>query len=82
MPRDLAHAGFRVVLVAAEGSLAGSSGYVHRVYGISARTGALQWIDAFADAVLREAPRIVLPCDDTAFELLRPHVLGRGEDDS
>jgi hypothetical protein len=75
MPRDLAHAGFRVVLMAPDGSLARSSGYVHRVYQVSAHTGALQWIDAFADAVLREAPRIVLPCDDTAFELLQQIVV-------
>ena len=71
MPRDLAHAGFRVVLVAPEGSLARSSRYVHRLHPVSARTGALAWIDAFADAVLRERPRIVLPCDDTAFGLLQ-----------
>ena len=31
----------------------------------------LQWVNAFAAMVRATAPRIVLPCDDMAFQLLQ-----------
>ncbi len=71
MPRALAHAGFDVALLAPEGSLASRSRYVAKIRELGVATTAAQWQHAFAEMVKATSPRIVMPCDDTAFRLLQ-----------
>jgi glutathione synthase/RimK-type ligase-like ATP-grasp enzyme len=70
MPRDLALAGWDVALLAPRGALARHSRYLKRIVDLPERATPLQWVHAFAGAVAASAPRLVLPCDDTAVRLL------------
>jgi hypothetical protein len=71
VPRALAKAGFDVALLTPPDSLAERSRYVSRVRHLPENATVPQWIAAFADAVEATAPRLVVPCDDMAFRLLR-----------
>ncbi|MEO8755497.1 MAG: hypothetical protein ABI624_22775, partial [Casimicrobiaceae bacterium] len=71
IPGALAKAGFDVSLLVPENSLAERSRFVTRVAHLPDRTTPAQWIDAFAAMVESISPRIVMPCDDTAFQLLQ-----------
>jgi hypothetical protein len=71
VPRALAKAGFEVALLTPPNSLAEKSPYVSRVRYLPDNATVPQWIAAFADAVEATAPRLVVPCDDMAFRLLR-----------
>ncbi len=75
IPRDLAHAGWSVSLLAPKGSLAERSRYLRQIGHLPDGATPLQWVDAFAAAVKATAPRLVLPCDDTAFRLMQQLVL-------
>ena len=70
MPRSLADAGFDVSLLIPKGSAAERSRYVKRIGFIADGTTSMDWIFAFAAMVKANAPRLVLPCDDTALRLL------------
>jgi hypothetical protein len=80
IPRGLARAGFEVSLLAPRGSLAERSRYVARVAHLPDGAGPRQWLDAFAAVVAATRPRIVLPCDDMAFQLLQRLVLSPPDD--
>jgi hypothetical protein len=71
MPRDLAVAGWNVVLLAPKGSLAERSRYVRRIGHLPDNAGALQWVHAFAAVVKATSPQLVVPCDDMAFRLMQ-----------
>ena len=71
LPRALASAGFTVSLLAPGNSLAGKSRYVARNEPLPDGANRMQWTVAFAEAVQNAAPRLVVPCDDVATELLQ-----------
>jgi hypothetical protein len=75
MPRNLAHAGFSVSLLAPSGLVAEASRYLvnHRRLPVDATTA--DWVEAFVATVQATAARLVLPCDDTSVRLLMLLVL-------
>ena len=70
MPRVLARAGFDVSVLIPKGSLAEKSRYVRRIGFLPHNATTREWVYSFAATVKAVAPRIVLPCDDTALRLL------------
>jgi len=80
LPRALAQAGFTVSLLAPRNSLAGRSRFVGTNEYLPDRANRLQWTAAFAAAVEKTAPRLVVPCDDMASELLQELVLEPPQD--
>jgi predicted ATP-grasp superfamily ATP-dependent carboligase len=79
MPRALAKAGFDVALLTPRNSLAEHSRYVAKLGYVEEAATPRQWLHAFAAMVKATAPRIVMPCDDTAFLLLQSLVLSPPE---
>jgi hypothetical protein len=71
IPRALAQAGFEVTLLAPRGGLLDLSRHVARRIALPSPLTPLQWVYAFAEAVRTTAPRIVLPCDEQSFILLK-----------
>ena len=71
IPRDLDKAGWSVALLGPKGSLAEHSRFVRRIGHLPDAATPLQWGYAFAAAVRATTPRLVLPCDDTAFRLMQ-----------
>jgi len=70
MPRVLARAGFDVSVLIPKGSLAEKSAFVSRIGFLPHNATSREWVHAFAATVKATAPRLVLPCDDTALRLL------------
>ena len=70
MPRVLARAGFDVSVLIPKGSLAEKSRFVSRIGFLPDNATSREWVYAFAATVKATAPRIVLPCDDTALRLM------------
>lgn len=70
MPRVLTRAGFDVSVLIPKGSLAEKSRFVSRIGFLPPNATSREWVYAFAATVKAVAPRIVLPCDDTALRLL------------
>jgi Carbamoyl-phosphate synthase L chain, ATP binding domain len=71
IPSALARAGFEVSLLAPRSGPADLSRHVARKIVLPSPLTPLQWVHAFADAVRTTAPRIVLPCDEQSFILLK-----------
>lgn len=71
VPRALARAGFEVALLTPRNALAEKSRYVSRVGYLPDNATVPQWVFAFAATVKATSPRLVIPCDDLAFRLLR-----------
>ncbi len=71
MPKALAEAGFDVHLLAPRDSLIGKSRFLLSTRHLPPDANAMQWVDALASAVAASSPRILLPCDDLSFRLLR-----------
>jgi len=71
MPKALADAGFGVHLLAPPDSLIAASRFLVDTHPLPADATVLQWVDALAAAVDATSPRILLPCDDLSFRLLR-----------
>jgi glutathione synthase/RimK-type ligase-like ATP-grasp enzyme len=80
IPRGLARAGFDVALLTPRNSLAEKSRFVARIAFLPDVTTPHQWVSAFAGTVRATAPRIVVPCDDMAFNLLQTLVLAPPHD--
>ena len=70
LPRGLANAGFDVALLTPRSSLAEKSRFLSRITHLPDNATPRQWMHAFATVVDATQPRIVVPCDDTAFRLL------------
>ena len=70
IPRDFARAGWSVSVLAPKGTLAEHSRHVRKIGHLPDNATPRQWAYAFAATVEATAPRLVLPCDDTAFHLL------------
>ena len=71
IPRSLTRAGFEVSLLAPRDMLAEKSRFVARARHLPDNATLRQWVDTFAEVVRDTAPRLVLPCDDTAFRLMQ-----------
>ena len=71
MPRELALAGWSVWLLAPKDSLAENSRHIQKIGHLPDNATPRQWLHAFAAMVKAGAPRLVVPCDDTAFSLLQ-----------
>src|SRR5262245_13327955 len=71
LPRALTKAGFTVSLLGPAGALAGHSRFLARYDPLPESANRVQWEAALAETVEKVAPRIVIPCDDTATELLQ-----------
>jgi carbamoyl-phosphate synthase large subunit len=70
VPRALANAGFEVSLLTPRPALAQRSGHLSRIEFLPDHATPRQWMNAFTAIVEATRPRIVVPCDDTAFRLL------------
>jgi hypothetical protein len=70
IPRGLAKAGFDVALLTPRNSLAEKSRFIATIGYLPDDAAPKQWLDAFVTMVADTSPRIVIPCDDTAFRLL------------
>lgn len=77
IPRAFAEAGFEVALLAPPNSLAENSRFVARIGHLPDHATPIDWVFGFAAMVEAAAPRIVVPCDDTAFQLLGQLALHR-----
>jgi predicted ATP-grasp superfamily ATP-dependent carboligase len=75
IPRSLAAAGFEVALLAPKHSIAEKSGFVDRIGHLPDNATPKQWLYAFAATVKATSPRLVVPCDDKAFDLMQMVVL-------
>lgn len=75
IPRPLAAAGFDVALLTPRNSIAERSAYIGRIGYIADDASPMHWLQAFATMVRATSPRLVIPCDDTAFRLLQMVVL-------
>ncbi len=75
IPRGLSRAGFDVALLAPRHALAEKSAFVARIGHLPDDATPMQWVFALAAMVKATAPRLLLPCDDTAFRLLMSLVL-------
>jgi predicted ATP-grasp superfamily ATP-dependent carboligase len=71
IPRSLTRAGFEVFLLAPKDTLAENSRFIAHTRHLPDNATLRQWVDAFAGMVEFASPRLVLPCDDTAFHLLQ-----------
>jgi predicted ATP-grasp superfamily ATP-dependent carboligase len=80
IPRPLAAAGFDVVLLTPRGSLAEKSTQIRKIGHIPDDATPMQWLQAFAAMVRATSPRLIVPCDDTAFRLLQMVVLNPPEE--
>jgi hypothetical protein len=80
MPRNLVKAGWTVALLAPRDSLAEASRFIRKIGHLPAGATQLQWVHAFAGMVRATAPRLVFPCDDTAFRLMQALAVSPPED--
>ena len=71
IPRSLTRAGFEVSLLAPRDTLAEKSRFIARTRHLPDNATPRQWVDAFAEMIGETSPRLLLPCDDTAFRLLQ-----------
>jgi hypothetical protein len=70
MPRVLARAGFEVVLLAPQGSLAAKSRYVSRIGFLATSATPMEWLLELIRMVDRHSPEALVPCDEMAARLL------------
>jgi predicted ATP-grasp superfamily ATP-dependent carboligase len=70
-PRSFANAGFTVSLLTPRNSLAEKSRFVAKIGFLPDQATPMQWVHAFAATVAATSPRLVVPCDDMAFQLLQ-----------
>ena len=71
IPRSLTRAGFEVSLLAPRDTLAEKSRFIARTRHLPDNATLRQWVDALAEMIGETSPRLLLPCDDTAFRLLQ-----------
>jgi predicted ATP-grasp superfamily ATP-dependent carboligase len=75
IPRPLAAAGFDVALLTPRNSIAEKSSFIGKIGHVPDNATPMQWLFAFAAMVKATSPRLVVPCDDTAFRLLQMMIL-------
>ena len=70
LPRELARAGFEVSVLAPERALVAKSRYVRAVTYLPDATTPIQWAYLLAASLGERVPRLIVPCDDTALQLM------------
>ena len=67
MPRVLARAGFEVVLLAPQGSLAAKSRYVSRIGSLATTATPMEWLLELIRMIDEHAPETLVPCDELSL---------------
>ena len=75
IPRDFDRSGWSVSVLAPKGTLVEHSRHVRKIGYLPDHATPRQWAYAFAATVAAAAPKLVLPCDDTAFRLMHQLVV-------
>ncbi len=70
LPHELANAGFDVAVLAPKGALVAESRYVAAVSQLPDTATPMHWMYMIAALVESWAPRLIVPCDDTALQLM------------
>lgn len=74
LPRALVRAGFDVSLLAPKVALVAKSRHVAAVTYLPERSMPMQWAYMLAASIGERTPRLIVPCDDTALQLLMSFV--------
>lgn len=74
LPRELVRAGFDVSVLAPKRALVAKSKYVGAVTHLPDATTPMQWAYMLAASLGARAPRLIVPCDDTALQLMMAFV--------
>lgn len=74
LPRELVRAGFDVSVLAPKRALVAKSRYVSAVTHLPDATTPMQWAYMLAASIGARAPRLIVPCDDTALQLMMTFV--------
>ena len=74
LPRELARAGFDVLLLAPRGAPVARSRHVSAVTYLPDAATPMQFAYMLAAFVIQRAPRLIVPCDDVALQLLMTFV--------
>jgi predicted ATP-grasp superfamily ATP-dependent carboligase len=70
LPHELMQAGFDVAVMAPRGALVAESRFVASVVHLPDAATPMQWAYMFATTVKSWAPRLIVPCDDIALQLM------------
>lgn len=74
LPRELVRAGFDVSVLAPKRALVAKSRYVSEVTYLPDATTPMQWAYMLAASLGAHAMRLIVPCDDTALQLMMTFV--------
>lgn len=74
LPRELVRAGFDVSLLAPKEALVAKSRHVASVTYLPDTATPMQWAYMLAATVDQRTPRLIVPCDDTALQLMMSFV--------
>jgi len=74
LPYELVRAGFEVSVLAPSDALVTKSRYVATVTVLPERATPLHWAQLLAANVMNQTPRLIVPCDDTALQLMMSFV--------
>jgi predicted ATP-grasp superfamily ATP-dependent carboligase len=74
LPRELAQAGFDVAVLAPEAALVAQSRHVASVNHLPDTATPMHWLYMVAAIVASWTPRLIIPCDDTAVQLMMSYV--------
>lgn len=74
LPRELAQAGFDVAVLAPKAALVAQSGHVASVNHLPDTATPMHWLYMVAAIVASWTPRLIIPCDDTAVQLMMSYV--------
>jgi predicted ATP-grasp superfamily ATP-dependent carboligase len=74
LPRELVRAGFEVSVLAPKAALVAQSRYVAAVTHLPDAATPMQWVYMLAASIGERPPRLIVPCDDTALQLMMSFV--------
>jgi predicted ATP-grasp superfamily ATP-dependent carboligase len=74
LPYELVRAGFEVAVLAPSDALVTKSRYVAAVTTLPDGATPLHWAQLLAASVREQTPRLIVPCDDTALQLMMSFV--------
>lgn len=74
LPCELVRAGFDVSVLAPSDALVTKSRYVASVTVLPEKATPLHWAQLLAASVQKQMPRLIVPCDDTALQLMMSFV--------
>jgi predicted ATP-grasp superfamily ATP-dependent carboligase len=70
LPKELAQAGFDVAVLAPRNALVAASRFVASVVHLPDAATPMQWVYMLVATAERWGPRLIVPCDDTALQLM------------